>query len=47
VSGRAPRRPRSHHQMSDLYFTLGAWAFFALALTFAGWLDRLDTKETP
>jgi len=33
--------------MTDLLFTLGTVAFFALAAAFAKWLDRLDSKETP
>jgi hypothetical protein len=33
--------------MTDLLFTLGTLAFFALSLAFAGWLDRLDSKESP
>jgi hypothetical protein len=37
----------SHHQMSDLIVTLGTLAFFAAALAFATWLDRLDSKEAP
>jgi len=37
----------SPHLMVDALFTLGTVAFFALALGFAAWLDRLDSKETP
>jgi hypothetical protein len=33
--------------MNDLLFTLGTLAFFAAALAFAAWLDRLDSKGTP
>jgi hypothetical protein len=33
--------------MNDLLFTLGTIAFFALSFAFTGWLDRLDTRETP
>jgi hypothetical protein len=33
--------------MSDLIVTLGTLAFFAAALAFATWLDRLDSKEAP
>jgi hypothetical protein len=33
--------------MNDLLFTLGTVAFFALAVAFSAWLDRLDSKESP
>lgn len=33
--------------MLDTLFTLGTFGFFALALAFAAWLDRLDSKEAP
>jgi hypothetical protein len=33
--------------MLDTLFTLGTLAFFAAALAFAAWLDRLDSKEAP
>jgi hypothetical protein len=33
--------------MLDVVFTLGTLAFFAIALAFAAWLDRMDSKEAP
>jgi hypothetical protein len=33
--------------MLDLVFVLATLGFFAAALGFASWLDRLDAKETP
>jgi hypothetical protein len=33
--------------MLDTLFTLGTLGFFAVALAFANWLDRLDSKEAP
>jgi hypothetical protein len=33
--------------MADLAFVLATLGFFAAALGFAAWLDRLDTRRTP
>jgi hypothetical protein len=33
--------------MADLAFILATAAFFAAALGFAAWLDRLDSRKTP
>jgi hypothetical protein len=37
----------SPHLMLDALFTLGTLAFFLVAQAFAGWLDRLDSREAP
>jgi hypothetical protein len=45
--GRRRTGAGSHHLMIDALFALGTLAFFLVAQAFAGWLDRLDSREAP